>query len=447
MNTRKFGAILLAMFAVFLGAVYVLGVVYPRTFTIASYSVAPASAQVQALVSSSTEADIPVIVTLKRPNVFSTFTVSPQAFVVAATEDFERTYGFETRNQMFEFEMVSGTIPRENLYNLARDSRVRGVWYDQVIRVPDVDFSSLYEEESVTIDEARQGLGLDKLGTGKGVSVVAIDSGAAPQLVQYDEVWGVTDDSANDRYGHGTLVSWIIKSLAPDCDLYSIKVLGADGMGRASDVIAGIETALREVPRPMVINLSLGMSSSVLDPLAESAGAAVCWNNSVYIFAACGNAGHGVVLSPAISDSVVAVGAVGRDLEYLSFSGGGTVGGRIKPDVVSYGVVYGPWLGEWKVSAGTSIATPMAAATFADWLSMLEDPNDIDAVRTAAVGGVDLGVEGPDTYYGVGGFLSGDVLAQTEGVERETPQSRLVVALPLVVLSCVPAVVIWRERR
>jgi len=445
MESRKLGAVLLAAFAVFLGGLYVAQAAYPKTFSVMAYSIAP-TAQVQATALASTEAEVPVIITLKRPNVFSAFTDTPQAFVVAMTEDLESIYGFETRNQMFTFEMVSGTIPRENLIKITADPRVRGVWYDGLIRV-NVSFSSSYEAQSITIDEARVGLKLNELGDGSGVNVVVLDSGAASsRWVVYSDMWAVASgEPAEDSYGHGSLVSWIIHELSPNSNLYSIKVLDRYGMGRVSDVISGIELALREVPRPMVINMSLGLPSSILDPLAESAGAAVVWNEGVTIIAASGNSGHGVVLSPAIADSVIAVGAVDRNLEYLDFSGGGVVGGKIKPDVVSYGVVYGLWLDTYKTSAGTSIATPMVTATYARWLSAQEDPEKFDARETVVQGGIDLGQEGPDTYYGVGGFLSGDMLAQVEGVERETPQGRLVLTLPILGLACIPAVVVWRK--
>jgi len=86
-------------------------------------------------------------------------------------------------------------------------------------------------------------------------------------------------------------------------------------------------------------------------------------------------------MSPAVSGDVVAVGAVGRDLVYLDFSRGGFVSARVKPDVCSYGVVYGLWPNEYRVATGTSIVTPMASATFARWLSTKDNPNRFDSVR------------------------------------------------------------------
>lgn len=446
MDSRKLLAIFILVFTVAGAILYVAQAAYPQTFSIMSYSIGP-SAQVQPTALASTEADVPVIITLKRPDVFSAATVSPQAFVVAMSEDLERIYGFETRNQMSTFEMVSGTLPRENLVRITQDTRVRAVFYDYLIRATDFSFSSQYTAQQVTIGEARAGLKLDELGDGSNINIVVIDSGAAsPQFVQYAGTWAVAaGEPVVDAYGHGSLCSWIIQELAPNANLYSIKVLDAMGQGRASDVIRGIEIALREVPRPMVVNMSLGMPSSILDPLAESAGAAIAWNEGITIIAAAGNYGHGIVLSPAIADSVVAVGAVGRDLTYLDFSGGGVVGGRIKPDVCSYGVVYGLWLNEYKTAAGTSIAAPMVTATYARWLSSQPAQEKIDASKTVILGGIDLGENGPDTYYGVGGFLSGDVLAQVGGVERESPQGRVLVAGPLVGLAFIPAAVLWKK--
>jgi len=441
MNAKFISVMVLVITSAFC-SVWVMEAAYPRTFSVLSYSLA--SPKVEPAVTMSTEGDIPIIVTLKRN--LGTLTVAPQAFVMAASEDFSVKYGFDVRNQMFTFEMVSGTIPRENLSQLYRDPRVRGIWYDELIRVPQVFLGSQYENEAVTIEEAREALGIDNLGDGTGVNVVVIDSGASPD-VRYVKTWSVIQgEPEEDYYGHGTLVSWIIQQLTPNSPLYSIKVLDRYGMGRLSDVISGLELALDEVPTPMVINISLGLPSSIFDPLSESAGSAVVWHDGVYIFAATGNSGHGVVLSPAASGNVVGVGAVGRNYDYLPFSGGGYAFGNIKPDVVSFGAVWGLWLDEFTHVAGTSIATPMATSVFARWLSGQEDKLKVDPVGSAQAGCIDLGKEGPDTYYGVGGFLTGKVLAQVEPAEKDTPQKRMAVSVPLLGLSAIPAVVVWRKR-
>ena len=59
-----------------------------------------------------------------------------------------------------------------------------------------------------------------------------------------------------DTAGHGTACAGIITSIAPECDLYSIRVLGAQGSGDGQAFLAGLEYAIKRKFR--LINLSLG---------------------------------------------------------------------------------------------------------------------------------------------------------------------------------------------
>ena len=105
--------------------------------------------------------------------------------------------------------------------------------------------------------------------TGKGVSVAIIDSGidvSHPDLqsrivesveARVDNKKVVFDPSdAGDSAGHGTACAGIVASIAPDAEMYSIKVLGAGGLGDGQAFLAGLEYAIKK--RYRVINLSLG---------------------------------------------------------------------------------------------------------------------------------------------------------------------------------------------
>ena len=105
--------------------------------------------------------------------------------------------------------------------------------------------------------------------TGKGVTVAVIDSGIDtnhPDLrgkiiesvaaeADYKRVLFVPS-SDGDSAGHGTACAGIISSIAPDAELYSIKVLGAGGSGDGQAFLAGLEYAIKRKIR--LINLSLG---------------------------------------------------------------------------------------------------------------------------------------------------------------------------------------------
>jgi subtilisin len=112
--------------------------------------------------------------------------------------------------------------------------------------------------------------------TGAGVRVGIIDSGletAHPRLagrvvqsVAVELVDGepkvVPDESGEDLYGHATACGGIILGLAPDVDLVSIRVLGADLRGKGAAFAAGLEWAIDQGIN--VLNLSLSSKSEAL---------------------------------------------------------------------------------------------------------------------------------------------------------------------------------------
>lgn len=108
--------------------------------------------------------------------------------------------------------------------------------------------------------------------TGKGVKVAVVDSGIEAQhpavggqwrggvIVNYDgrtrsRVRLEEDQERADLYGHGTACAGIIHSLAPDAELYSVRVLGRDLTGRAYQFAGGLRWAVENGMQ--VINLSL----------------------------------------------------------------------------------------------------------------------------------------------------------------------------------------------
>lgn len=108
-----------------------------------------------------------------------------------------------------------------------------------------------------------------KLRTGKGVGVAVIDSGID---ASHDDLHGKIKESVEaraedkrivfepsevgDSAGHGTACAGIISRIAPDVEFYSIKVLGAGGLGDGIAFLAGLEYAIKN--RYHIINLSLG---------------------------------------------------------------------------------------------------------------------------------------------------------------------------------------------
>jgi subtilisin family serine protease len=105
--------------------------------------------------------------------------------------------------------------------------------------------------------------------TGRGVRVAVIDSGidAAHPLIksrvagyvaisEQGEQLDLNNEPHTDVYGHGTACAGIISALAPDCELYSVRVLGQRLSGRGTVFAAGLRWAIEN--KMNVCNLSLG---------------------------------------------------------------------------------------------------------------------------------------------------------------------------------------------
>jgi subtilisin len=112
--------------------------------------------------------------------------------------------------------------------------------------------------------------------TGLGVRVAVVDSGVEvdhPALwdcvrggvvVEYDpdgenSVRIETEDIPSDLAGHGTACAGIIHLIAPQAEIYSVRVLGSDMRGRAIQFAAGLDWAIEH--NIQVVNLSLSTSN------------------------------------------------------------------------------------------------------------------------------------------------------------------------------------------
>lgn len=104
--------------------------------------------------------------------------------------------------------------------------------------------------------------------TGRGVRVCVIDSGvdgSHPDVGQMQGSYVVTDTPGEelsveptadeDLCGHGTACASVIRSLAPECELYSVRVLGEHYSSSGEKLIAGLRWAIAQGFD--VLNLSL----------------------------------------------------------------------------------------------------------------------------------------------------------------------------------------------
>jgi subtilisin family serine protease len=228
--------------------------------------------------------------------------------------------------------------------------------------------------------------------TGEGVTVAVLDSGIdathpdlAGQVVHRHEI--VDEGTTLDPAGHGTSVAGIIAGtgnasdgirtgLAPDAELIDVRVADKNAFGTVSEVIAGIEYAVRETDAD-VLTLSLGTISRNRE-LARTVDWAV--EQGVVVVTASGNRGaYRAVDQIGAQERAITVGATTAGLDTVApFSAKGPTGdGRVKPDLVAPGVdILTPRSGSDRAGVpyvrfgGTSAAAPYVSGTIA---LMLED--------------------------------------------------------------------------
>lgn len=97
-------------------------------------------------------------------------------------------------------------------------------------------------------------------GTGRGVRVCVVDSGVErdhPEVGPVQGSWVVVKDpdtgrtevrptDTGDTCGHGTACAGIIRRTAPDCELYSVRVLGERFSGTGDVLLAGLRWAVEQ---------------------------------------------------------------------------------------------------------------------------------------------------------------------------------------------------------
>jgi subtilisin family serine protease len=105
-------------------------------------------------------------------------------------------------------------------------------------------------------------------GSGRGVRVCVLDSGVEPDHPLVGPIQGryavtegedgvsmVTEDDKGDACGHGTACAGIIRSIAPECEIISVRVLGLGFFGSGDGLVAGLRWAIENDMH--VINMSL----------------------------------------------------------------------------------------------------------------------------------------------------------------------------------------------
>jgi subtilisin family serine protease len=210
--------------------------------------------------------------------------------------------------------------------------------------------------------------------TGEGVNAYVIDTGVRHANVDFDgraflaadfinDGWG-----GNDCHGHGTHVAGTLGGssygVAKGVRLYSVRVLGCDGRGPFSSVIAGVDWVTANHAKPAVANMSLGGTATLaLDTAVRNSIA----SGVTYVVAAGNFATDASGISPARVGEALTVAASDINDAMAEFSNGGPLVDLFAPGTN----ITSAWSGATTATntiSGTSMASPHVAGVAALYL-------------------------------------------------------------------------------
>jgi len=264
----------------------------------------------------------------------------------------------------------AGKLSAQNLATLQADPRVDYIEQDGIMRMSATQSGATWGLDR--IDQRDRPLnGTYTYGTtASNVKVYIIDTGiSAHNNFGGRAYWGTntTGDGRNyDCQGHGTHVAGTVGSstwgVAKGTRLIAVKVLGCDGSGTNSGVIAGVNWAVgNKGTGPAVANMSLGggFSQAVNDAVNSAA------SKNLIMAVAAGNENQNACnVSPASAASAITVGSTTNTDARSSFSNYGSC-----VDIFAPGSnITSTWIGSTTATntiSGTSMASPHVAGAAA----------------------------------------------------------------------------------
>lgn len=255
--------------------------------------------------------------------------------------------------------------------------------------------------------------------TGRGITVAVLDTGAYAQhpdlrgrvKVFHDFVRGRRD--CYDDNSHGTHVAGIIcgtgklsngyiKGIAPDAELAVLKVLDANGNGKSTHMLRGVDWILKNFKQYgiRIVNISVGALPEKGEGEQNTLVRAVnrLWDAGLVVCVAAGNEGekqkgYSQITIPGISRKAITVGSSDDEemidrqgKRHQNYSGRGpTIACICKPEIVAPGTniislnaFYQTGGKPYLVKSGTSMSTPIVSGSIAlllekyPWMSNTE---------------------------------------------------------------------------
>jgi len=209
--------------------------------------------------------------------------------------------------------------------------------------------------------------------TGKGVRIAVLDSGidsshpalgglqlADDMAFERDGPFLKAVQTSGDVMGHGTAIAWILRSLVPEAEIGSFRVLDADLRGRTSVIWEAARLAVQRGYH--ILNCSFGSPGEARHVMPYKEWTDEAYLRRVHVVAACSNEDAGMREWPGWFPTVLTVNLADLPPDVWQHRPRGMV------EFLAQGLnVRVPWQGGWKVVTGSSFAAPRVAA----WLARL----------------------------------------------------------------------------
>ena len=293
-------------------------------------------------------------------------------------------------------------LPDRAAAALARNPNVAFVEQDQVMTASTTETNATWGIDRIDQRNLPLGTTYNYTNTGVGVTAYIIDTGirfdhsefGGRAVSGFDAV--TSGGNAADCNGHGTHVSGTVGGttygVAKGVSLVAVRVLGCNGSGTTSGVIAGIDWVTTNHQSPAVANMSLGGgASTALDNAVRSSIA-----SGVSYAIAAGNGNQGGIAqdackySPARVAEAMTIGATDRTDKKASWSNFGNCVDWFAPGVSITSAWYTGSTATNTIS-GTSMATPHTTGVAALYLQTHQSATP-QQVRDALYGATTKGI-------------------------------------------------------